>query len=168
MIVLYSGDFSTDIGSDIVPLLKSDMYSQDAFKVMTQLDPSHTSGSGPVTPIMIGFTPTKVQMVALHEVEGALHANFISQLLLAFGTSGLFSNLTISLDSSKIPVWGVGGALIIGAAIVYGGCVLRKWNDWKKGVVFYTVPSSSATYMSDSFFPSDSSASAVKKDSNEV
>ena len=140
----------------MVQPLKSNIYSQDAFKVVTLLDLSGTSGSGPPQRIVVGYTQTKVQFVALHEVEGALVANFICQFLLAFGMGGVFSSLDIVVGSLIVPVWVAGLVLVVVAGVVYLMCVVRKWNSWKKGVVFGPAPSFTFASAPTHSFGSDS------------
>jgi hypothetical protein len=78
------------------------------------------------------YVPTTIQWVAMHEVEDALYANFLSQLLLAVGASGLFSSIEIAAGSLRIPIWSTALGLVLLGVLTYGLGVMRKWRSLKK------------------------------------
>ncbi len=89
----------------------------------------------------ISITPSGVQFVPLHEIESALGFNFLSQILMMFGGICLTSSLTFSVDSIRIPFWGVGVVLFLSSVLLYVWGVYLKFRRWKKiQIPLYNVP----------------------------
>jgi len=89
--------------------------------------------------VQIGYIPTEIRYVALHEIESILVSNFFSQILIAIGSSLLVSSLIFKVDSLAIQSSWIGFVLLLSGIVMYAYKVSFRYIQLKKSAKMTTA-----------------------------